>query len=66
MEQRSSKIFQTLGPICHMKGFDDLSQVAAEDGRQSMQGQSNAVVCDPSLREVVRADFGASVSSADL
>ena len=49
-----------------MERFDDLGQVAASTEGKACNRQTNAVVGDTSLREVVGADFGAAVASADL
>ncbi len=48
------------------EGIDQLLQVSLQDPLQPVEGQTDAVVGHPALREIVGPDTAAAVSGADL
>ena len=57
-----SKIFQPLRPVRNVQGFNHGAQVPLKDRWQGVQREAYAMVCDPTLREIVGSNLGASVA----
>ena len=57
---------QLIGLVFARQCIDEFTEIALHDFWQAIEGQGDAVVGDPALREVVGANALAAVAGADL